>query len=167
MTKITDAEVAKLKEYFETDDEPSGAQFADLIEAIQEAAQEHQHLDTGGVGSGTGDAASLMPVVDGATTVGYARSIAANDVGATAKTIIADGTGDVTAILAALVVVEASDGNTDAGFIYVRNNDSTVIYSDGTDECTLAVSAAGAATLQRTAGSTLTFDVILGNATWI
>ncbi|KKL14356.1 hypothetical protein LCGC14_2516480 [marine sediment metagenome] len=167
MSKFTDAIKTTLKSYFEKGDQPSAAQFAAWIDAIQEGIEEHQHLGTGGAGSGTGDAASLMPVVDGATTVGYARSIAANDVGATAKTIIADGTGDVTAILVALVVVEASDGNTDAGFVYVRNNDSTVIYSDGTDECTLAVSAAGAATLQRTAGSTLTFDVILGNATWI
>jgi len=98
-------------------------------------------------------------------TVGYSKLIAADDVDGNVTTIIANGTGDVTAILAAMAVVVASDGNTDGGPIYVKNNDSWVLYTDGTDTLTLAIAADGSATLQRTAGSTLTFDVVL-SAIW-
>ena len=105
-------------------------------------------------------------ITDGSTVVGQARVIAANDVAGAAVTIIANGTRDVTTILAAMVVVKTSDGNCDGGPIYVKNNDSWVLYTDGTDTLTLAVAADGSATLQRTAGSTLTFDVVL-NAIWI
>jgi len=96
---------------------------------------------------------------------GHTEVIGASGVGATPVTIIADGADDVTAILAVLAVVKASNGNTDGGPTFVRVNDSVELYNDGTDVLTLAVSAAGEATLQRTAGS-MTFDVLL-NCVWI
>ncbi len=54
MAKITDAQVAILKAFFETGDEPTQGQFYDLIEAIQEGVEEHDHE-----GLGDGDAAKV------------------------------------------------------------------------------------------------------------
>ena len=121
----------------------------------------HGHTD-----EDEGGPTGRIPAIIGGVTVGYSKLMAANDVAGDAVTIIANGTGDVTAILAAMVVVVASDGNTDGGPIYVKNNDSWILYSDGTDILTLAIAADGSATLQRTSGSTLTFDVIL-QAIWV
>lgn len=59
MSKFSDAIVAGLKAYFETDDTPTEAQFAEWIEDIQDGIEEHEHLATGGAASGTGDAAQL------------------------------------------------------------------------------------------------------------
>jgi len=120
----------------------------------------HGHTD-----EDTGGPTGRVPAIVGGVTVGYSKLIAADDVDGNVTTIIANGTGDVTAILAAMAVVVASDGNTDGGPIYVKNNDSWVLYTDGTDTLTLAIAADGSATLQRTAGSTLTFDVVL-SAIW-
>ena len=116
----------------------------------------HDHSD-----EDAGGPTGRIPAIVSGATVGYAKLIAANDVAGGAVTIIANGTGDVTAILAGTAVVLTSDSNTDGGPIYVKNNDSWVLYDDGTDVLTLAVAADGSATLQRTAGSTLTFDVVL------
>jgi len=66
MAKVTDVVVATLQSYFETGDKPTEAQYAELIEAIQEAAQDHEHTPSGGSGSGTGDAGAVGYLANGA-----------------------------------------------------------------------------------------------------
>lgn len=56
MAKVDDARLNALKALFETDDTISQITVWDLLDAIQEAAQDHEHSATGGPGSGTGDA---------------------------------------------------------------------------------------------------------------
>jgi len=62
MSKVTDAQIAAIKALFGTGSKLEEDNFADLIDAIQEAAQEHQHVSGGGAGSGTGDAAPLYTI---------------------------------------------------------------------------------------------------------
>lgn len=127
-------------------------------------------LDHGSLGGLTDDDHTQYLLAAGtrleSVAPGHRKLLGAEAVAGTAVTIIADGDEDVTAILAAVVVVKASDGNTDAGFTFCRNDDSVELYNDGTDVLTLAVAADGSATLQRTAGSSLTFDVLM-DAIWI
>ena len=59
MSKVTDARIAAIKALFETGDRLTEENFADLVDAIQEAAQEHEHVSGGGAGSGTGNAAPI------------------------------------------------------------------------------------------------------------
>jgi len=121
----------------------------------------HDHSD-----EDAGGPTGRVPVITGGVTIGYAKLLAANDVAGVAVTIIADGVGDVTSFLMAMVAVKPSAGTPDGGPMYVRNSDSYVVWTNGTDELTLSVAANGSVTLQRTAGSTLTFDVVL-QAVWI
>ena len=65
MSKVTDARIAAIKALFETGDRLTEDNFADLIDAIQEAAQEHQHVSGGGAGSGTGDAGPVINLQSG------------------------------------------------------------------------------------------------------
>jgi hypothetical protein len=62
MSKVTDARIAAIKALFGTGSKLTEDNFAALIDAIQEAAQEHQHVSGGGAGSGTGDAAPLYTI---------------------------------------------------------------------------------------------------------
>ena len=62
MSKVTDARIAAIKAFFGTGDKLTEDNFADLIDAIQEAAQEHQHVSGGGAGSGAGDAEPLYTI---------------------------------------------------------------------------------------------------------
>ena len=103
----------------------------------------------------------VLDVTDGETVVGYSRLIGANNVAGDAVTIIADGAGDVANGLYARVLVTPSAGAQDYGLPYCANNSSTELYNDGTDVLTLAAAADGSVTLQRTSGTTLTFDVLL------
>jgi len=59
MSKVTSERIAVIKAFFETGDTVTEANLADLIDAIAEAAQDHEHKATGGSGSGTGDAAAI------------------------------------------------------------------------------------------------------------
>ena len=120
----------------------------------------HDHSDED-AGGATGRIAAII----GGVTVGYSKLIAANDVDGDATTIIANGTGDVTAGLYAMVIVKPSAGAVDYGVVYCANNSSEELYG-GTDVCTLTVNADGSAEVQRTAGSSLTFDIVLF-ALWI
>jgi len=108
----------------------------------------------------------LLTLARSAVTVGYSSQFAANDVAGTAITLIANGAKDVTAIIGFMYVIKTSGGAVDAGFAYIANNDSLAIYDDGTNVLTAAVSAVGAFTVQRTAG-TATFDVLFASAGWI
>ena len=44
MSKVTDARIAAIKVLFGTGSKLTEDNFADLVDAIQEAAQEHQHF---------------------------------------------------------------------------------------------------------------------------
>ena len=66
MAKISNARISALKGKFETGDKPPGADYADLIDALQEAAQEHDHLSTGGPGTANGDAGLIRFLSGGA-----------------------------------------------------------------------------------------------------
>lgn len=59
MAKVTDAAIAAIVAVFETGDKPTGANYATLITAIQEAAQDHEHVPAGGPGTGAGDASVI------------------------------------------------------------------------------------------------------------
>jgi hypothetical protein len=56
MSKVDSSRIAAIKAHFEEGDELTEAGFYLLIDALAEAAQEHEHVSTGGAGSGTGDA---------------------------------------------------------------------------------------------------------------
>ena len=64
MSKVTDAQIAAIKALFETGDKLTEDNFADLINAIQEAAQEHEHVSGGGAGSGAGNAAPIQDATE-------------------------------------------------------------------------------------------------------
>ena len=65
MAKVNAGRIAALKARFELGDTLSEQGFADLIDAIAEAAQEHEHVSGGGAGSGTGNAAPIVNVQHG------------------------------------------------------------------------------------------------------
>jgi len=180
MSKFTDAVVVTLKAYFETDDVPTEAQFAAWIDNIQQGIEEHDHLgvgdgDTAKVDHGAGlsgltdDDHTQYLLADGtrleSVAPGHRKLLGAETVAGVAVEIIANGSTDVTAGLYAMVLVKPSTGAVDYGSTYCANNSSSELFNDGTDVLTLAVAADGSATLQRTSGSTLTFDVTL-EAIW-
>jgi len=59
MSKVSDAVINALKAKFETGDIPDGPDFSEFLDAVQEAAQDHEHNAEGGSGSGTGDASKV------------------------------------------------------------------------------------------------------------
>ena len=59
MSKVDSTRIAAVKANFETGDKVTETSLADLIDAIAEAAQDHEHAATGGSGSGTGDAGAI------------------------------------------------------------------------------------------------------------
>jgi len=65
MTKVDSSRIEDLKANFELGDTLSEQKFADLIEAVAEAAQEHEHVASGGANSGTGNAAPIVNVQHG------------------------------------------------------------------------------------------------------
>ena len=60
MSKVNDTRIAAIKANFQTGAKLTEANLADLIDAIAEAAQAHQHTPSGGDGSGTGDAGPIV-----------------------------------------------------------------------------------------------------------
>ena len=66
MAKVTDAVITALQALFETGDKPTGANYATVMTAIQEAAQDHQHNAAGGTGTGAGDASVITSLLAGA-----------------------------------------------------------------------------------------------------
>ena len=65
MSKVTDERAAAIKANFGTGQGLAEAKFSDLIDAIQEAAQEHQHVSDGGADSGTGNAGPVINLQSG------------------------------------------------------------------------------------------------------
>ncbi len=59
MAKVNSTRVAAIKANFEHSDVITEANLADLIDAIAEAAEAHQHTASGGDGTGTGDAGPI------------------------------------------------------------------------------------------------------------
>lgn len=84
MAKLTDARVATLKAHFNTGDQPSEANFADLIQYIQEGIEDHQHDGTGD-GDGTG-------ILDGPITIADGNWLG---IGAALERIVFDAAGDI------------------------------------------------------------------------
>ena len=66
MSKVTDAQVAAIKALFKTGDTLTEQNFADLIDLIADAAEDHEHVSGGGPGSGTGDAAPIQDATESA-----------------------------------------------------------------------------------------------------
>lgn len=66
MGKFTDAVKTALQAQFKDDDIPTEQGFADWIDAVQAGIQEHEHKSGGGPGSGTGDAAPITDLPNGA-----------------------------------------------------------------------------------------------------
>ena len=69
MSKFTDEVKATLQGYFNLGDVPTEAQYAEVFERIQEAIQEHEHVASGGPGSGTGDAGPIPDATEDASGV--------------------------------------------------------------------------------------------------
>jgi hypothetical protein len=65
MSKVANARITAIKNRFPNGARPDEDDFDDLIDAIQEAAQAHQHLSTGGDGMGTGDAGPVINLQSG------------------------------------------------------------------------------------------------------
>lgn len=102
-----------------------------------------------------------LTLADGATVVGYCGEKAENDVAGSAQTVIPGGTYDVTAIVKVDWVVKASDGQVSWGTDGLEPGDLALIFEDDAgNELTLAISAGGEATVQRTGGG-LTYDVLM------
>jgi hypothetical protein len=65
MAKVNAARIAALKALYERGDTITEQNFANLIDAIAEAAQEHEHVASGGAGTGTGDAGPVINLQNG------------------------------------------------------------------------------------------------------
>jgi len=59
MAKVSTGRITWLKSLFELGDTLTEQNFADLIDGLAEAAQEHEHVAGGGAGSGTGNASPI------------------------------------------------------------------------------------------------------------
>lgn len=66
MSKVDSTRIAAIKANFEHSDVITEENLADLIDAIAEAAEDHEHVSGGGSGSGTGDA-SLVSIIGSGT----------------------------------------------------------------------------------------------------
>lgn len=97
---------------------------------------------------------------------GYSGHWTWSGVDGTARTVIPNGTGDVTEVATFLYAVSAvTAGDAMGGTVVLEPSDSFELYDDGTDALTLAVAADGSVTVQRTAGAD-TFKVSLWG-TWL
>ena len=65
MAKVDSGAIAAVKALFETGDTLTEQGFSDLIDLIADAAEAHQHLSTGGDGTGTGDAGPVINLQSG------------------------------------------------------------------------------------------------------
>ena len=63
MSKFTQGVRDALALFFDQGDVPTPDQFHELIQAVQDGIQEHEHLATGGPGTGTGKTGPLARVV--------------------------------------------------------------------------------------------------------
>jgi hypothetical protein len=84
----------------------------------------------------------------------------------TARTVIPNGAGDVTAVLSGTFAINESGGVTEGGTFKVDNNSSIDLYDDGVDVFTLTVNADGSVEVARSAGAS-TCDIVLGGMVWI
>jgi len=101
----------------------------------------------------------------GSAGPGYSGHWTWTGINATSRTIIPNGTGDVTATIAGIFAVSESGGGTDGGTFICDNSSSLVLYNDGTDTLTLTVAADGSVTIARSAGAA-TFALSIW-ATWV
>jgi hypothetical protein len=65
MSKVDSERINAIKALFETGDKVTQPNLADLINAIAEAAQAHDHTSSGGDGTGTGDAGPVINLQSG------------------------------------------------------------------------------------------------------
>ncbi|MBC8253119.1 MAG: hypothetical protein H8E35_03710 [Ardenticatenia bacterium] len=121
MAKVNSTRVAAIKANFEHSDVITEANLADLIDAIAEAAQAHQHVSTGGDGTGTGDAGAVVNLQSG-TAAAKPGSPYAGDVYLetdTSKLFICFSAGSWTEVIS------------DAGLPEVGAGDNLCVSSDG------------------------------------
>ncbi len=81
MSKFDSKVLQDLITRFQTGEIPDGADFALWLERIQQGIEYHQHLESGGPESGTGDAASLTPEQIGLGEVVNQRQVVAKSGG--------------------------------------------------------------------------------------
>jgi hypothetical protein len=108
-----------------------------------------------------------LTIVDGATTIGYVGQKGAHLTDGAAKTMLPGGAYDVTAIAFVDWVVKASDGQVSWGMDGLEPGGSALVFEDDAgNEVTLAISAGGEVTAQRTGGG-LTYHVLVNFRGWI
>lgn len=83
-----------------------------------------------------------------------------DDLDDTVRTVVPNGTGDVTNGVTITYRLSESGGGTDGGVVMVLNGASVSLYDDGTDRFDLTVNADGSVTVVRAAGAA-TADVAL------
>jgi len=62
MSKVTDTRIAAIKALFETGSKLEEYNFAAVMDAIADAAEDHEHASGGGAGTGTGNAKLLYTI---------------------------------------------------------------------------------------------------------
>ena len=117
MSRFTDAVKAALKSYFETGDQPTESQFAEVFDRTQEGIQEHGHTASGGAGTGTGDAGPVANLQSG-TSVAKPANPEVGDI------YIETDTSKVYACYSAGVWTEVAGGGggapTDASYVTIN-----------------------------------------------
>ena len=117
MAKVTSSAITAVKALFETGDTLTEQSFGELIDLIAEAAEAHQHLSTGGDGTGTGDAGAVINLQSG-TAAAKPGSPAVGDI------YIETDTSKVYACYSAGVWTEVGGGGsgapTDASYVTIN-----------------------------------------------
>lgn len=107
------------------------------------------------------DLAQHVEPLRGYETISGVKHWEYDGIDGTARTVIADGAGDVVHASLVFYVLRASNNYRSAGDTGLLVPGSTIdLWNSGADICVVAVSAGGAMTVQRTAG-TLTYKVAL------
>jgi len=99
-----------------------------------------------------------LTLKDGGVAIAYTGQKAVDGLDDTPQTIIPDGTGDVAVGAVLAYMVSPSSGSASGGVLTLYNGETEDLYNDGTNQVTISVSAVGAMTVVRAAGS-LTYDV--------
>jgi hypothetical protein len=138
MAKLTDARVNTLQDHFNSGDQPTEANFADLVQWIQEGIEEHDHD-----GTGDGDGMTFDTLTLKASVANSELSLRTFDVGAAESRIYFDKSDHNTIG----TLAETDDGDW-LGFLGFRGVGSGLGWSYGAYIYAAQVGAAGVANVE-------------------